>query len=111
MMLGTSGGTSTHGERTTSDMSEYTPTTALMREWHVRGDHAGNKSRAEYEAEFDRWLEAHDREVAAKALIDFADAHLDPDNWVLFSIDDAPVTIGDMICEAAFRIKEGGSND
>ena len=37
-------------------MSEYTPTTALMREWHVRADHAGNKSRAEYEAEFDRWL-------------------------------------------------------
>ena len=46
-------------------MSDYTPTTALMREWHVRGDHAGDKSRAEYEAEFDRWLEAHDREVAA----------------------------------------------
>ena len=45
-------------------MTDYTPTTALMREWHVRGDHAGDKSRAEYEAEFDRWLEAHDREVA-----------------------------------------------
>ena len=88
-------------------MSDYTPTTALMREWHVRADHAGNKSRSEYEAEFDRWLEQHDREVAAKALIDFADAHLDPDNWVLFSIDDAPVMIGDMICEAALRIKEG----
>ena len=37
-------------------MTDYTPTTALMREWHARADHAGNKSRAEYEAEFDRWL-------------------------------------------------------
>ena len=46
-------------------MTDYTPTTALMREWHVRGDHTGNKSRAEYEAEFDRWLKQHDREVAA----------------------------------------------
>ena len=46
-------------------MSDYTLTTALMREWHVRADHAGNKSRSEYESEFDRWLEQHDREVAA----------------------------------------------
>ena len=46
-------------------MTDYTPTTEEMREWHVRGDHAGNKSRSEYEAEFDRWLEQHDREVAA----------------------------------------------
>ena len=51
-------------------MTDYTPTTALMREWHARADHAGNKSRAEYEAEFDRWLEAHDREVAVGALRD-----------------------------------------
>ena len=48
-------------------MSEHVPTTALMREWHVRGDHAGDKSRSEYEAEFDRWLEQHDREVAERA--------------------------------------------
>ena len=48
-------------------MSKYTLTTELMREWHVRADHAGNKSRAQYEAEFDRWLEAHDREVAERA--------------------------------------------
>ena len=46
-------------------MTDYTPTTEEMREWHVRADHAGNKSRSEYEAEFDRWLEAHDREVPA----------------------------------------------
>lgn len=88
-------------------MSDYTPTTDSMREYYVRHDWCGSQSRAQYEAEFDRWLEQHEREVAAKALIDFADAHLDPDNWVLFSIDDAPVTIGDMICEAALRIKEG----
>ena len=37
-------------------MSDYTPTTAEMREWHVRGDWSGNRSRKEYEAEFDRWL-------------------------------------------------------
>ncbi len=42
-------------------MSDYTLTTELMREWHVRADHAGSKSRSEYEAEFDRWLEQHDQ--------------------------------------------------
>lgn len=51
-------------------MSEYTLTTALMREWHVRSDHAGNKSRAEYEAEFDRWL----NQVRADAIREVADA-------------------------------------
>ena len=48
-------------------MSDYTPTTEEMREWHVRHDWCGSQSRAQYEAEFDRWLKAHDREVAAKA--------------------------------------------
>ena len=37
-------------------MTDFTPTTDLMREWYVLADHTGNKSRAEYEAEFDRWL-------------------------------------------------------
>lgn len=35
---------------------EHTPTTDLMRQWHVLADHSGNKSTEEYEAEFDRWL-------------------------------------------------------
>ena len=35
---------------------QYTPTTDLMRQWHVLADHSGNKSTEEYEAEFDRWL-------------------------------------------------------
>ena len=52
-------------------MSDYTPTTALMREWYVRGDHAGDKSRSVYEAEFDRWLaevRADEREKIAQAI-------------------------------------------
>ena len=49
-------------------MSDYTPTTGAMRERYVRHDWCGSQSRAQYEAEFDRWLEAHDREVAAKSL-------------------------------------------
>jgi len=37
-------------------MSDYTPTTEQMREWHVRADHLGVYSRKQYEAQFDRWL-------------------------------------------------------
>lgn len=53
---------------------EYTPTTEVVRdEWvHLEGfiipDGVPKR-----EAAFDRWLAAHDREVAAKALTDVAD--------------------------------------
>ena len=40
-------------------MSDYTPTTEEMRERYVRHDWCGSQSRAQYEAEFDRWLEAY----------------------------------------------------
>ena len=39
-----------------TDQQPHTPTTDLMRQWHVLADHSGNKSTEEYEAEFDRWL-------------------------------------------------------
>ena len=90
-------------------MSEYTPTTALMREWHVRGDHAGNKSRSEYEAEFDRWLEQHDREVAAKAL------HLAADRLPAFHDRNAPewaiTSTFKWLHERADRIEAGDFDD
>ena len=53
-------------------MSEYTPTTAEVRgawsAWYEPGDDRWMPER------FDRWLAAHDREVAAKALEDAARA-------------------------------------
>ena len=45
-------------------MSDYTPTTADVRHAYVS---------ARSEEEFDRWLAAHDAEVAAQALGDAAD--------------------------------------
>lgn len=41
---------------------EYTPTTEDVREWY-----ADSVDRLGGEAEFDRWLAAHDRETAARA--------------------------------------------
>ena len=53
-------------------MNEYTPTTESIRDCYVfsreHPDGTFIASQREHEAEFDRWLEAHDREVAAKAL-------------------------------------------
>ena len=48
-------------------------TTEMMREWHVKADHAGNKSRDEYEAEIDRWLDS----IKAEAWEEGAKAGLD----------------------------------
>ena len=45
--------------------SEYTPTEADMRERYVRVDRTGKGSRAEYEAEFDRFI----AKVKAEALL------------------------------------------
>ena len=46
----------------------YTPSLGQMREWHVRADHTGNKSRAEYEAEFDRFIARIKEDARADAL-------------------------------------------
>ena len=56
---------------------EYTPTTGYVRDayCHVHQGVMGERGDAAHEkfhAEFDRWLAAHDREVAAKALRDAA---------------------------------------
>ena len=63
-------------------MSDYTPTTDDVETWYV-----GNHDPA-HAHEFRRWLKAHDAEVAAQALRDYAQAryldHLDdPDlPWI-----------------------------
>ena len=51
-------------------MTDYTPTTEQVRNgWIDNGTHEERDG-----AEFDRWLAAHDAQVAAKALRDAADA-------------------------------------
>lgn len=62
-------------------MSDYaTPTTHTIRSvfadyWQGEAIPSGNPDREFFRAQFDRWLAAHDREVAAKALRDAADAY------------------------------------
>lgn len=48
----------------------WTPDTARVREWYATWPTTTIDTRVvpEYLAEFDRWLAAHDREVAARAL-------------------------------------------
>lgn len=59
-------------------MSEYTPTTEELREYVEMGGEQSPwlpptpEKDALRAAAFDRWLAAHDREVAAKALMDAA---------------------------------------
>ena len=54
--------------------NEYTPTTAAIRESHAFTTQSkiAGATFGQGLAEFDRWLAAHDREVAAKALTDAA---------------------------------------
>ncbi len=55
-------------------VDEYTPGRDKVRDAYVRGmRQAFIASAAEHADEFDRWLAARDREVAAKALRDAAD--------------------------------------
>ena len=61
----------------------HTPTTDLMRQWHVLADHSGNKSTEEYEAEFDRWLatvEAAAEQRGAAPLLKLLEELVDPDD-------------------------------
>lgn len=58
-------------------MSDYTPTTAELRRDYSRPGVLGEfaaQDIAEAEAEFDRWLAAHDREVKARALREAAES-------------------------------------
>ena len=55
---------------------------------------------------FDAWLAARDREVAAKALREFADAVRMP--FTVFRGDNGhPITVGDLLRETANRIEAG----
>ena len=66
---------------------QYTPTTDLMRQWHVLADHSGNKSTEEYEAEFDRWLAtveaAAEQRGAARVLRETADHIAATDHYMI----------------------------
>lgn len=72
-------------------MSEYTPTTESIQDayCHVQQEvlgERGNSAHERFHTEFDRWLEAHDLAVAAKALRDAAtDMRSDkyPGHWNL----------------------------
>lgn len=57
-------------------MSEHVPTETEIKLTYMLGVHGNNPTVTASDAsgEFDRWLEAHDREVAAKALRDFAES-------------------------------------
>lgn len=57
-------------------MSDYTPTTDEVREaWaDSRWDPFGERKWSDHAAEFDRFLAAHDREVAARAWDEGAEA-------------------------------------
>ena len=64
-------------------MTEYTPTTAMIEDAYVQvyGNHAPSVHEMSL-AEFDRWLAAHDREVAAKVraeVIDWIDRTISND--------------------------------
>lgn len=63
---------------TTPERSEFTPTTAEVRERFIDGFPMDTwvVARAELGADFDRWLAAHDAEVARKALTDAAETFM-----------------------------------
>lgn len=93
-------------------MAEYTPTTEQMREdW---GDLVvpvvapPKSARAERLAEFDRWLAARDREVAAKALRDAADRFMPHPALGLARLADAAA---DLLRAEADRIEKGAGDE
>lgn len=49
-------------------MREYTPTTGVVRD--IYRTHLGQSIQAERNAEFDRWLAAHDAQVSAQGFRD-----------------------------------------
>jgi len=60
--------------------NDYTPTTEVVRDFyqfgrHENGDRQGQGSR---EAEFDRWLAAHDKQLLAP-IRQWAEEHYDPE--------------------------------
>jgi hypothetical protein len=80
------------GRRNNVD-DEYTPTTDEVREWtRVAGNEVAPWMEAEYGEQFDRWLAAHDREVAAKALEDAAE-NIEIRLTVAVSADGRPIKV------------------
>lgn len=70
-------------------MAEYTPTTAQVRDYYISGcrirretiqQHYLGHPEPDYRAEFDRWLAAHDAEVARQAALRECD--LDTAHWL-----------------------------
>lgn len=58
-----------------------------------------------------RELAAHDREVKAAALRDFADSTRFPSHWILFRRHDGSgVTVSDLLRETAARIESGSQS-
>jgi hypothetical protein len=91
-------------------MSDYVPTTSTVRAGWSDG-HPFYATTGSYEryAEFDRWLAAHDREVAAKALRDAAAIDFE---WEVFVADDGINSIrqhgktpSELLIERADRIE------
>jgi len=99
--------------------TEYTPSVGEIRAGLIAGQVALSRTvsdpdilviKAECGAQFDRWLDAHDREVAAKALEDAAD-HLEE----AFGERAAGVTLSTpssrRLRARAARIREGQADE
>ncbi|MBZ2197252.1 DNA -binding domain-containing protein [Occultella gossypii] len=87
-------------------MSEYVPNADDVRESYAIAQ--PRKHMRQSRAEFDRWLAAHDAEVAEKALREYAEAageNESIDNWTAAEVrQDVEAWISDGIaCEAVTR--------
>jgi hypothetical protein len=51
--------------------SEFTPSTNCIRQAYVHKDDSGPSARMVAAAEFDRWLAAHDRQIAEKTRLSY----------------------------------------
>lgn len=94
-------------------MSEFTPTTDEVRARYCADEFGHPAALTDPCLEFDRWLEAHDREVAAKALRDAAHSmrrHKQPGHWNLtdeLDPDNAAQSPDAWLERRAQRIPEG----
>lgn len=93
-------------------MSEYIPTTdAVKTNYAMTMLRVGRKDVDPYSA-FDRWLAEHDREVAAKTLVDAAkDIYLPSEGPAMYvDIAYAEHLASQYLKDRAARIAEGGPN-
>lgn len=66
-------------------VSEYTPDTETVREQYTREQPPHIGTVTEKSAEFDRWLAAHGREVAARAKIEVLNSEVENLRKIVFS--------------------------